>query len=576
MNIPVVDIVADLYATPVQACILNFNGGDGCRDFYDEVTESILVPYAGALYPECHTDWKKFGRASFRNTGTIKSWFYYGTPAPVGDFTVHFFHKTAAVLNADSYDTASHTVIWKNFSVYPDSSVQILFGMAEVSPDVFQWYLQLRDRAGTDYSVSYYGTVLPATEYHVAIVGIGRKLILYVNGVAQGYIQATTNRPFFGLGFVDLYAGNAPAQYTYIDAFEFTREAKWKADFTVPASAPRYEFAPQAITLPYLVVGGELIAGKDMSASFFIPIEIGGTLLANGIYGTYEKTLPAIQLSASGGNFLEQSLLPVTLYGTGKIDEVGHASCSIPKLSLTATGFTNPNGTLYKTLPAVLIAGQGNVENGLSLVDSLPLIRLTASGIAGRVAALTGSLPSLRMDADAYWLSGGISSVELPSISLRSSIAGVIGGLSLNLKNNGLARYTGYPFGSLCNFGNVYLGCGRNGIYLLSHADDAGTAIEWKVNLGELDLGNNALRYLWLTGGIEKTVKATVTMKDKDKSTYEYYRDPVSEGDQEVRIKVGKGIRGHQSRYVTIEVSGEEGSAAVDGIHVFGVQGKVR
>jgi hypothetical protein len=161
--------------------------------------------------------------------------------------------------------------------------------------------------------------------------------------------------------------------------------------------------------------------------------------------------------------------------------------------------------------------------------------------------------------------------MAIPSVRLtaRARAADIVA-LSLNTKNFGLTKYTNYDYNSLCMFGGKLIGAKRTGIYELEGVDDDGTAIPWKLRTGKIDLKTAKLRHIWLSGIVSGDIKLIVETADGER--YEYDAEPVSETEDEIRVKIGKGL---SSRYVIIELQNEsDQTITLDKMQIYGMRGE--
>ena len=142
----------------------------------------------------------------------------------------------------------------------------------------------------------------------------------------------------------------------------------------------------------------------------------------------------------------------------------------------------------------------------------------------------------------------------------------------MNTKNMGLTKYTNFDYNSLCMFNGVVIGATRTGIYELTGTEDNEDMIPWKIRTGKLDLVTHKLRHVWLSGTITGDIKMIIETPDGER--YEYDIEPVSETEDEIRVKIGKGLG---SRYVNIEFQNESvETITLDKIQVYGMPGARR
>jgi predicted transglutaminase-like cysteine proteinase len=314
------------------------------------------------------------------------------------------------------------------------------------------------------------------------------------------------------------------------------------------------------------------------SAALTIPtVKLVSTGKAD-VIGTFARSIPNIHLSATGhvnpfGN-LAKAIPSVELSAHAWIStREGNLQEPIPAIRLTASASyrTDKTGTFDNAIPAIRISSTGFISPTAALNQSIPMVRLTASGIAGIIGNLSQPIPSATLSASAWWLGGANLSMAIPSVRLTSHArAAEIVALALNTKNFGLTKYTNYDYNSLCMFNGKLIGTKRTGIYELEGADDDGTAIPWKLRTGKVDLKTSKLRHVWLSGTVSGDIKLIVETADGDR--YEYDAEPVSESEDEIRVKVGKGL---SSKYVIIELQNEsDQTITLDKMQIYGMRGE--
>jgi hypothetical protein len=277
------------------------------------------------------------------------------------------------------------------------------------------------------------------------------------------------------------------------------------------------------------------------------------------------------RVAGFGGGVAALTIPAVKLTSAGKANVIGNLAEAIPRIRLSATGYENPYGNLSVAIPAIRLSATGIDSPVGSLSRSIPAVILTASGIAGIIGNLSQAIPMVTLSASAWWTGGANLSMAIPSVRLtaRARAADIVA-LSLNTKNFGLTKYTNYDYNSLCMFGGKLIGAKRTGIYELEGVDDDGTAIPWKLRTGKIDLKTAKLRHIWLSGIVSGDIKLIVETADGER--YEYDAEPVSETEDEIRVKIGKGL---SSRYVIIELQNEsDQTITLDKMQIYGMRGE--
>jgi hypothetical protein len=211
------------------------------------------------------------------------------------------------------------------------------------------------------------------------------------------------------------------------------------------------------------------------------------------------------------------------------------------------------------------------MESASSLSRHISAITLSAKCFGEIYSSLNKSIGAINLTATSYETALTSVLVSLPAITLDARMQGIaadIIALALNAKNFGLTKYTNYDYNSMCMFNGKPIGLKRTGIYELAGLDDDGTAIPWKIRTGKINLSRSGLRYVWVTGKISGDLKMIVETADGER--YEYDVEPVSETEDSVRVKVGKGLR---SEYVTIEFQNESNETVIiDKIQGYGLR----
>jgi len=145
-------------------------------------------------------------------------------------------------------------------------------------------------------------------------------------------------------------------------------------------------------------------------------------------------------------------------------------------------------------------------------------------------------------------------------------------GLKMNMRNGAVSQYSNYDFNSFCDFGDVCLACGDNGIYSLNGSDDDGTDIDSKFKTMTMDFGaynQKRLRSLLLGGEWNGWLK--VTIEDDDDNSREYLTPPLDSGNLQEGNKVAVGRDG-KGRYWSFEIENVDGcDFSIDGIDALAI-----
>lgn len=285
-------------------------------------------------------------------------------------------------------------------------------------------------------------------------------------------------------------------------------------------------------------------------------------------FTTAEITLPSLQLQAYGG---------------------GHGAVTFPSLTISATITSNPVYSVDVTLPRLQLAANINSQGKITLAGILPALQLSASGYQAELIKVNLSLPALLVSStiingDGITFSNNLptlkirsalnsaplitAAITLPSLQLYSRISQTAVGLCLNTRNFALTRYDSYNYNSLFYSNGKLLGLQPTGIYELTGDTDNGTFISWLFQIGLVDFESHSPRTAVVTGKVSEDMK--IAVETPDGSRWEYDSEPVASTEDEIRTKIGKGIK---SRYLIFEVNGSESRITLDQFKVFANKG---
>ncbi len=268
-----------------------------------------------------------------------------------------------------------------------------------------------------------------------------------------------------------------------------------------------------------------------------------------GEHGSGVFKIAAITIEARSGITLNKALGAVKLTAIGTLSPVASLSRAIPRVTLSAAATQSAIGNLTAAIAAIRTTTSGDMLPAATLSRAIPAVGLTASAIAGITGSLSKSIWATTLDATSHWLSPGELQKAIAAIRLTARARGTIITLCLNTRNMALTKYTSFNFNSLCMFNGKPVGAQTTGIYELTGTTDDGEQIPWKWKAGYLDLNDGRLNHLWLAGILGDLILAVET---PDGDRWEYEAETISEYEDEMRIKVGKGIK---SRFVSFEFS---------------------
>lgn len=291
-------------------------------------------------------------------------------------------------------------------------------------------------------------------------------------------------------------------------------------------------------------------------------------------HASLEAAIPAVEIyAAEGSGYLSESIPAITPYSmTARTDCFALLSSKLPVIRISAAASFNLQTYLYKSIPAIRIASSAHVDTHGSLTKPIPAIKITASAISGYSASLSKPIPAIELIANSYQSSGATLQKSIPAIKMSGRVVGTITFLSMNTHNSAVSTYNNYDFHNLCIFNGVTLGSKSDGIYDLSGEKDGTETIIWRVNTGLLDFKNANLRYLIVNGKLPSDLIAIVALPDG--TEYEYRVETISDYEDELRIKVGKGLN---DRYLSVELTNEDSAEVrLDSITLFGLKESVR
>lgn len=279
-------------------------------------------------------------------------------------------------------------------------------------------------------------------------------------------------------------------------------------------------FASIALTAKRRVLDAAGTTGTIGEAALGAPL---ARLAAAGLTGMADVTVdmvrPALQLAIAGScGFTGEVLLsaPVPTWSVLGRDVTALAR-TMPELA--AIGATGLVGSVARTMPAPQLAITGLVQfaAGVALARSMP--RIDAVGVTGTIGAValgrpvpglalvarTGVIGAIVLDwpVPASTQAGTalgraqlaqVLPLPLLAISGRQSAGATFATLAMQAETLALSTYENYPFNAFARFNGTYLGASAGGVYVLTGANDAGTAIAARVQLGKLDFSTSHMK----------------------------------------------------------------------------------
>lgn len=179
------------------------------------------------------------------------------------------------------------------------------------------------------------------------------------------------------------------------------------------------------------------------------------------------------------------------------------------------------------------------VGDALQVDAALQADRLMDSEILEAMAAQAGVEPQMLLSALIQELVGVTVLQELGAPTQVWSVTDQ--GRSSEESTN----YTDYPFTQFANIGGRYFGAAEDGLYELEGNTDHGAPIEAAIDLGQRDLGTDAIKMLsnaYVSVNADAPMRLRVELNGQQ---YTYMTRGVSPQMQTQRFDLGRGLRGH-------------------------------
>lgn len=175
------------------------------------------------------------------------------------------------------------------------------------------------------------------------------------------------------------------------------------------------------------------------------------------------------------------------------------------------------------------------------------------------------SFPTLSVSSELVPQNDFTVAVSLPSAFVSSFLDGSASAQThkavvMNISNHAVTEYPNYGFNSFCTFNEVALGAiTGSGIYVLSGNKDVAKRIDAEVVTGMVDTHKDVVRKqieAWLTGRTKGELKLTVHLNEG--VLYDYPFDRIRHKIDELRAKVGKGIKQRFAEFGVKNVAGSD------------------
>ncbi len=325
-------------------------------------------------------------------------------------------------------------------------------------------------------------------------------------------------------------------------------------------------------SLPFIDTSFDLRV-YDLQTSLSMPLlSVDGNVTYYDRYGDVTITLPAITGMIYGGASVAIILPSIVSISSGKVSRFGTVTIVLPAIDSVATALVSESCDVALMLPAITAKVTGSTNFLATIAAVLPVLDIVSVGFTGEVATTAIVLPKIKSISTAWWNSKANVSIILPAI--RAGINTVILAIDyevlvLNTKNMALTNYVSFAYNSLYEFNGKFFGAKSSGIYELTGTTDDGSAIEWKIKTGKLDMREHekhSPKKMYAVLSYRPSGDLTLTVIGEDEE-YEYDVESYEQIDGLSRVKLGKGIR---DKYLQFELKNKNGeSIFLDKMKIF-------
>lgn len=300
---------------------------------------------------------------------------------------------------------------------------------------------------------------------------------------------------------------------------------------------------------------------KEISGSIPISFNLRTEFVYSDEQGLLRFQVPRIKINFDGivdeHGFLHVQLPILEIYLTGDSSVEGLLNFSLPAPFVKFTGQQEIQGILNVSTPGIIFRGSGIIDEFGSLTVNIPTIRFSASTERSNDGILSITIPTYRITMSGIVSSEGSLNVSIPIILFHAEQKVEdedYFSMALNVKNKALTLFENYYFNSLCSFGGKHFGATDIGIFDLDTGQtDDGTIVDWNFKTGYLDLEQKKKKKLeqaWISYKSSGDIRLTVLQPDGQ--YYEYVLEGITDTENGLRLKFGKGIR---SKYVALNIS---------------------
>lgn len=261
--------------------------------------------------------------------------------------------------------------------------------------------------------------------------------------------------------------------------------------------------------------------------------------------------------------------------GSASVMIQNHGSAAISLPLLTSDGeLAVRSGSLSQDLPLITVSAGGTTGSTGSAAITLPVLSLESDGMVGDIGSSEITLPALSVSGSGYENIVWAFDLTLPSLRLHSHGSQAETDylvILMNMKNLAVGEYDWSGFNSFAYFNGEYIGAKSTGIHVLEGDANDGLAIDSIISLGQIPIGNNKPRDVYVLGRASGLMELVVVSDEETEKelTVPYLFETL----YEARAKIPRGI---DPVYVSFTLKNKNGSNFdIDEIQVYG-EGQAR
>ena len=294
-----------------------------------------------------------------------------------------------------------------------------------------------------------------------------------------------------------------------------------------------------------------------------LPVIMGSPASGGGNNGTLTLRQPTVSASAyAGTTYGGRVVMP---YVTISASASSGQDRTLPLMTISAVALP---GSVTRDLfqfdirlqPPTISASTVGFVGG---VANLTPVDISAFGVTGAVGGVDNTLQRVTISSFAHGPLVGGSSVSLPRWVMAGATATPYGAafstVSMHTEQQALTTYSNYPFNSYTKFNGVYLGASTLGVFALSGATDAGTAILGAAEGGDMDMGTSFMKSVdraYIGGTASGALRLSLTTDGAQTRGYAVTHTGQA-GPHENRVVLGRGV---VSRYYRMRIENVAGA----------------